>query len=450
MSTFTHALSQNNYGSAKFIVATSAANGTHTTMTAAMAAASVGDTIVLRDSITENFTLTPGINIACWSGSALNTPSITGKITMTGAGTSTISGITLITNSDFCVAVTGSAASVLNLNNCFISCSNNTGISFISSSSSAQIIIKYSRGNVATTGISLYSMSSAGLIQVEYSIFGNGGGSTTATTQSAGIVNYKSSEISFPIANSGSTATTNLQRCSLSPGGQTALTINSTQPNGNSIVDCQITTLTSSAISIGAGSLLFAYGDNFINSSNANIVTGSGTFEYDIITKSELVTGAINAGSNVALAMSTGAIQASSINFGGTSLNTYVQNTFTPGIAFGGGTTGITYTSQAGKYTQIGNVVFFSFSVVLSNKGSSTGTATFTGLPITSGGLATAIQFQPGTLTFSGNYLSGIVDSGGTTGRFINITTGLATTALDDTAFANTSTIQFSGFYYTS
>jgi len=59
----------------------------------------------------------------------------------------------------------------------------------------------------------------------------------------------------------------------------------------------------------------------------------------------------------------------------------YTASTFTPGITFGGGNTGITYSVQIGRYTTIGNRVFFSIYVALSAVGSSTGTMLVTGLP---------------------------------------------------------------------
>lgn len=65
-------------------------------------------------------------------------------------------------------------------------------------------------------------------------------------------------------------------------------------------------------------------------------------------------------------------------------LDDYEEGTWTPTIAFGGGTTGQSYAYQVGSYTKIGNRVFISMYVNFSNKGSSTGTATITGLPFTS------------------------------------------------------------------
>lgn len=57
---------------------------------------------------------------------------------------------------------------------------------------------------------------------------------------------------------------------------------------------------------------------------------------------------------------------------------------FTPTLMFGGGTTGITYNERYGTYKKDGNKVFFSISIQLSNKGSSTGSATIGNLPFTS------------------------------------------------------------------
>lgn len=77
-----------------------------------------------------------------------------------------------------------------------------------------------------------------------------------------------------------------------------------------------------------------------------------------------------------------GGIKGTGINFGGTTLGTYVEGTWTPTLTFGGGSTGITYGTQTGRYVQIGKQVTAQFAVTLTSKGSSTGTATISGLPI--------------------------------------------------------------------
>ena len=67
-------------------------------------------------------------------------------------------------------------------------------------------------------------------------------------------------------------------------------------------------------------------------------------------------------------------------------LDDYEEGTFTPAIAFGGASVGITYSNQEGFYTKIGNLVTCQIRIVLTNKGSSSGAATITGLPFTAAG----------------------------------------------------------------
>ena len=71
----------------------------------------------------------------------------------------------------------------------------------------------------------------------------------------------------------------------------------------------------------------------------------------------------------------------------GTTLSHFEEGTWTASLEFGGSTTGITYASNGnqGFYTRIGNMVYVSCLVVLSNKGSATGAATIAGLPFTVG-----------------------------------------------------------------
>lgn len=65
------------------------------------------------------------------------------------------------------------------------------------------------------------------------------------------------------------------------------------------------------------------------------------------------------------------------IPFGSTSANIV----FTPLLAFGGSSTGITYSQNEGVFTTVGNILYFSLFMQLTSKGSQTGTATVTGLP---------------------------------------------------------------------
>ena len=72
-------------------------------------------------------------------------------------------------------------------------------------------------------------------------------------------------------------------------------------------------------------------------------------------------------------------------------LSDYEQGTWTMGISFGGASVGATYILNTGRYTKIGRQVTASGYLAMSAKGSSTGDATITGLPFTSGNTYQAI-----------------------------------------------------------
>lgn len=132
-------------------------------------------------------------------------------------------------------------------------------------------------------------------------------------------------------------------------------------------------------------------------------------------------------------------------------LSTYVDSgTFNPGIAFGGLSVGITYATQAGFYTQIGNVVFYSINIVLTNKGSSTGSVTITGLPVTQGSTVGNLNhIEMRNVTLDAGYTeinSTSVTS--TTNMSVNESgSGVASFAIDDTYLANNSAFRSNGFY---
>lgn len=130
-------------------------------------------------------------------------------------------------------------------------------------------------------------------------------------------------------------------------------------------------------------------------------------------------------------------------------LDDYEEGTFTPGVSFGGGTTGITYSTQLGRYVKIGNHVWVSGYVVLTNKGSSTGQARITGLPFT---IVNATGAYSGLrMTFDGITYTGVI--GGYAGvnaatiLFESVTEAGASAVVSDVNFANGSLFRF-GFDY--
>lgn len=62
-------------------------------------------------------------------------------------------------------------------------------------------------------------------------------------------------------------------------------------------------------------------------------------------------------------------------------LDDYVEDVWTPVLGGSGGTTGQTYATQSGQFVKIGRMVFASFCVILSAKGTLTGQVQIQGLP---------------------------------------------------------------------
>ena len=57
------------------------------------------------------------------------------------------------------------------------------------------------------------------------------------------------------------------------------------------------------------------------------------------------------------------------------------MSSWTPLLKFGSASVGMVYARQIGRYTEVNGLVFVEAEILLSNKGSSLGPATITGLP---------------------------------------------------------------------
>lgn len=199
--------SDNKFGVAKWIVDADASLGTHTTIASAIASASSGDTIFVRPgTYTENFTLKAGVNLAAFIGDEI-TPNVTivGTITHNTAGTCAISGIRLQTNgaTNFLV-LSGANASIVYLQDCYLLCSANTGISASCSSASGLIWIKRCQGDVTDAGSAYFDCTGAfaGFLVIEFSDLRTSV-STVANTIAAGSLTINNSTMLMPIATSG-------------------------------------------------------------------------------------------------------------------------------------------------------------------------------------------------------------------------------------------------------
>lgn len=422
-------LGTNTFTTAKWIVSPTASDGTHTTIAGALAAASSGDTIFIRPgTYTENPTLVAGVNLAAFQSDSLGHVIINGTCTLTTAGAVVITGIQLKTNSAALLAVTGSAASVVTLQNCYLNCANNTGITFSSSNGSAGITLNNCSGDVATTGITLFSHSSAGLLIFNYSIFTNTGSSTTASTISAGTMTSFSSSFATLITTSGTGAVVS-QGTSFGNGvNGISLTLGGTGNNGSNFDN--YSSGSASCLSIGTGATANIT-NAIVASSNTNSIAGAGTLAYGDL---------VFTGSSKTLSTTT------QTNFN--------AGSFTPVLNLGGATTGITYSSQVGHYYRTGSMVFCTIYINLSSKGSATGSATITGLPFTSSaGVLVQYEFITIVSAIVAPAATSVLEaqlgpnSSSLSLFAYNALTG-GETAIADTNLGNASQFKIQGFYF--
>jgi hypothetical protein len=133
-------------------------------------------------------------------------------------------------------------------------------------------------------------------------------------------------------------------------------------------------------------------------------------------------------------------------------LDDYAEGTFTPGITFGGASTGITYTIQTGDYTKVGRLVVAHANILLSNKGSATGAALITGLPFTVNTSAFVGAAQWSSLNTNWVNVIGLA-SNGTTQVIVYGATAAGTgnqTQLANTDFTNSTNINVTLVYFSA
>ena len=121
--------------------------------------------------------------------------------------------------------------------------------------------------------------------------------------------------------------------------------------------------------------------------------------------------------------------------------------TFTPILSFGGASVGITYSTQLGNYTKIGDRTFFTITITLTSKGSSVGVAAIAGLPNTSSvTINQNCAIRGIAMGASVNTMQAYVGAGSNSVLLDRIAAG-ALTNMTDTDFNAASSINISGHY---
>ena len=131
-------------------------------------------------------------------------------------------------------------------------------------------------------------------------------------------------------------------------------------------------------------------------------------------------------------------------------LDDYEEGTWTIGLTFGGGSTGITTAANTGRYTKIGRQVTVIGYLSLTSKGSSTGSVAITGLPFASPNIASsfsAISMRIENISYVGTP-QGLQLIGTSKIELEKVSEAGTATALTDANFSNTSGIFLESTYF--
>jgi hypothetical protein len=169
---------------------------------------------------------------------------------------------------------------------------------------------------------------------------------------------------------------------------------------------------------------------------NAGIGTGTPAVKLD-------VAGQVRASTGILFGADTAAANA---------LDDYEEGTWTMGIAFGGASVGVTFAANTGQYTKVGRKVTVTGQMVFTNKGSSTGGASITGLPFTSGsagGFYGSAALRLENLTYTGRIQS--YSNVNDTSIFLEeLSEAGAASTITNSDFANNTSILLSLTYFTA
>lgn len=275
-----HASSDNLYGLPVFIVDADPAKGSHTTIASALTDASAGDSIGIRPgTYTENLTIPNDVELYAIDGSDLTSNVvISGKLTFTGAITSSFSNIRFTSNGSNIIEATGAGTNQSRFQGC--SFFYDTATAIICDNASASLNFQQCQFTQTENSIAMFNVTTCSQFQF---IRCNITGAVTegSSTIAAGELAFYFCKMGGQVFTTSSTGKMGFFQCNyLTDQNVTMLTTAGT--GTSNVKDCVIMAGTSSAISVGSGTTVNLFGCN-IESSNANPVTGAGTVVYDSI-----------------------------------------------------------------------------------------------------------------------------------------------------------------------
>jgi hypothetical protein len=431
----------NNFGVAKWIVSATEGQGTHTTIASALTSASAGDTIFIRTgSYSENITLKAGVDLCSFSSEDYTANvTIIGAVTATFTGTVSISGIRFQDNAATeIVTASGSQQTNLNFSNCYFITPTKSALNITNSNASSVFNVhKCLINNTGSGGLNNYAKSGASVLNLYRCILTGSNGTNNSCSGGSANLYHCIANVRFN-SSTGNSSQNNLFFCSCAAGNNSVFTSNSTGGASSNVIYSRITTGAGVSVTIGTGASANIF-DSDIDSTNATPITETGT----------------------------GSLVVTPFTFTNTSFASTVPNitdrafgrssTWTPVVTFGGGNTGLTFTTApTGKYWVVGQMTYFNLFFQVLVVGSSTGNFQVT-LPSTSAndssaGFTYPCNFSGTGVTFPASTTQVIASVAPNT-NFV-IATGIGdtgvSTQITDANFSTAAFFSMSGFYWTA
>lgn len=275
-------------------------------------------------------------------------------------------------------------------------------------------------------------------------------GSPTGGDKGTGTVNAASTiyqnNVAVPTISSSDTLTNKTVNLSSNTLTGTTAQFNTALSDGDFATLAGSETLTNKTVNLSSNTLTGTTAQFNTALSDGDFATLAGT---ETLTNKTLTSPTIT-GATIGVASGVAFPATQSASADANTLDDYEEGTWTPTLNFSGDSTGIAYTTQSGYYTKIGRFVMAQFDIVLSSKGSATGSARIGGLPFTIANISTdcAISFS----SFTNSFVNMIGQALATNTRVDLYGAAAASTgnrtAINNTDFSNTSEVRGVAIYH--
>jgi hypothetical protein len=228
--------------------------------------------------------------------------------------------------------------------------------------------------------------------------------------------------------------------------------------NGELFVGSTVAPNIRAHVPIGTNGLVVNTGPGTIDFSLANIPNGALANSTITITPGNGLAGGggVSLGNSISLSLIASGTSGNVLTSNGTSWTSSTPTTtgtWTPGLSFGGASTGITYATQAGTYVKVGTLVWISARITLTSNGSASGQTRITNLPFTAAasndGPIFMAMYANITLTAGYTDMIAIPEGGQTTLLCWEIGSAKAIASLPNTIIGGTADFSIQGIFHT-